>query len=651
MKKIQLLTALLLIIGTLQAQTYKKFEWAPRPALQTVTGKNAEEAAVFLNDDRYIEYSIEKEGLFIYKTVHRLVHINTDKGIESFNKVYLPFDEGMQMMDVKARTILPNGRIITLDEKNIKDLQEENRSYKIFALDGLAKGCEVEYYYTLKKYPSFFGREFLGYHIPVTASHFELVVPASLKFDTRTYNGLPDVRDSVIGEKRYLTLDVRDLKPLPDERYSMTSAHQQRIEFKLSYNLNKNKDERLFSWDELARKANDIYTVASDKEVRKIRELVEAAGVTSAQSVQEKVTRIETYLKKYFNISEDIDSDDADDLLKVIKGKNASEKAVCKIAAIALAEAGVEFEIVLTGDRSDYTVDKKFENWNNARNFLLYFPALKKYMAPSEVGYRYPFVPPTWAGGPGLYIVRTKLGNIMSAYAEFKKVGIEDVKSTYSNMDIQAELDNGMDSLQLNIKQSYGGYIAANYRTPFVYYPPDEHYKVVKQFISFSSQSEQIKSWELKNKEFDQADPYAPFILTAKVNSSELVERAGSKIIVKVGMLIGEQSELYEEKERVTDIELGYPHSFKRVIDIKIPAGYTVQNLKDLALNQSHSEGGQVQFNFVSTYKLEGNMLHIEVEENYNGYFYPKNIFEVFKKVINAAADFNKVVLVLDKQK
>ncbi|GAB4091652.1 DUF3857 domain-containing protein [Flaviaesturariibacter terrae] len=653
MKKIQLLSCLLLAASFSQAQTptYKKYEWTARPALHTVSGTNADEAAVFLNDDRLIEYSIEKDGLYIYKTVHRLVHVNTDKGIESFNKVYLPFDEGIQMIDVKARTILPNGRIITLDEKNIKDIKEDDRSYKIFALDGLAKGCEVEYYYTLKKYPSFFGREFLGYHIPVAASHFELVVPSGLKFDTRSYNGLPDVKDTVIGEKRYLTLDASNLKPMPDERYSMTDAHQQRVEFKLSYNLNKNKDERLFSWDELARKGNEIYSTASDKEVRKIRDLVQDAGVTASQSVQEKVVKLESFLKKNFNISENIDSDDADDLLKVIKGKNASEKAICKIFCIALAEAGVEYEIVLTGNRSNYVLDKKFENWNNARYLLLYFPALKKYVAPSETDYRFPFVPPTWAGAAGLFIVRTKLGNMVSAYAEMRNVALEDVQRSYSNIDVQAELDRNMDSLQIDIRQTYGGYMASNYRTPFVYFPADEHYKVVKQLVSSASQSEQIKSWEVKNKEFDQADPYTPFILQAKVNSSELVERAGSKIIIKVGMLIGEQAELYEEKERVTDVELAYPHSFRRVIDLKIPAGYTIQNLKDLALSQSHTEGGKVQFDFVSTYKLENGVLHIEVNERYLGYFYPKNIFDVFKKVINAAADFNKVVLVLEKQK
>ena len=54
---------------------------------------------------------------------------------------------------------------------------------------------------------------------------------------------------------------------------------------------------------------------------------------------------------------------------------------------------------------------------------------------------------------------------------------------------------------------------------------------------------------------------------------------------------------------------------------------------------------------FVSSYKLTGNTLDVEVLETYRNIKYLPSEFEVFKKVINAAADFNKVVLVLEKKK
>ena len=54
---------------------------------------------------------------------------------------------------------------------------------------------------------------------------------------------------------------------------------------------------------------------------------------------------------------------------------------------------------------------------------------------------------------------------------------------------------------------------------------------------------------------------------------------------------------------------------------------------------------------FVSSYKLTGNILDVEVMETYRNIKYLPSEFEVFKNVIIAAADFNNVVLVFEKKK
>ena len=124
------------------AQTsYNKFQWQATPTLHKIDEAFLTEAAVIVLENKMMEYVVEKDGFYAYKTMHRIVHINNDKGIEYFNKIYLPFDEGLQMTDVRARTILPNGKIMQFDQSNIKDLKEDDRNYKIFAVDGLRKDC------------------------------------------------------------------------------------------------------------------------------------------------------------------------------------------------------------------------------------------------------------------------------------------------------------------------------------------------------------------------------------------------------------------------------------------------------------------------------------------------------------------------------
>ncbi len=108
---------------------------------------------------------------------------------------------------------------------------------------------------------------------------------------------------------------------------------------------------------------------------------------------------------------------------------------------------------------------------------------------------------------------------------------------------------------------------------------------------------------------------------------------------------------MYQEKPRQLPIEIDYPHVLERIIKVYIPKGYTVKNLNDINISIVHKDGDDLTMGFVSSYKLEGDVINITVLETYKNLNYPMDQFEEFKKVINAAADFNKVVLVLEKNK
>jgi len=628
--------------------TFKKFQWQAKPVIHSVDNQFKDAGAVYVVDDRLNEYIFEKEGFFMYRTVHRIVHINNDNGIENFNKIYLPFDEGIEMVDVKARTVLPDGKIMEMDKKNIKDLKDDDGQYKIFALEGLTHGCEVEYYFILKKNPSFFGREVISARIPTMKSHFELIAPDHLAFETRSFNDLPVSRDTVIAEKRFQIIDDNLIPEAPDEKYSMYQANLKRVDYKLCYNKARNATERLFTWNELAKKVYDVYNTFSDKENKKIKDLLQDINIKGSGEV-DKITAIENYLKKNFVSRDNIPDEDAGDLTKVIKDKFASEKAICKLYAGLFNAAQVNFQIVLTGDRTDYTIERNFENWNNGKNFIFFFPATKKFLAPTQEEYRYPWIPPTWASTNGLYCVGTTIGNFTTAVAEIKNIPMEDVSRNYINMDVSMKV-NKDESLTVDVKQIYGGYAAPNYKLPFVFLPAEQQDNVLKELIKFGTNSENILSHSFENREMEQKDPYKPFVINASVKSTNLIERAGEKLLLKIGEIIGEQVEMYDTKERKTNVELAFPHTLVRNIEFTIPDGYTIKNLADLKkMNITVKENEKDVMGFVTSYEQKGNTLKINITETYNKITYPKQQYEDFKKVINASADFNNVVLILDK--
>jgi hypothetical protein len=107
---------------------------------------------------------------------------------------------------------------------------------------------------------------------------------------------------------------------------------------------------------------------------------------------------------------------------------------------------------------------------------------------------------------------------------------------------------------------------------------------------------------------------------------------------------------MYQEKPRQLPITLQYPHALDRDITFIIPNGYQVKNLNELEMNITDKNAGKETMGFISAYTLKGNELKIKLHEFYKATDYPISMLENFKKVINASADFNKIVLILEKK-
>lgn len=168
--------------------------------------------------------------------------------------------------------------------------------------------------------------------------------------------------------------------------------------------------------------------------------------------------------------------------------------------------------------------------------------------------------------------------------------------------------------------------------------------------VKFGTNSENIVSSNIENRDFESYNDNKPFVLQADVKAGELVERAGNKILIKIGDIIGPQVEMYQEKPRQFPMEIEFPHILDRQIKFTIPDGYSIKNPDDLKIEHVHKEGGTPTMGFTSTYKIEGNTLSISVREEYRLVQYPLSIYEQYKTIINAAADFNKIVLILEKK-
>jgi hypothetical protein len=140
-----------------------------------------------------------------------------------------------------------------------------------------------------------------------------------------------------------------------------------------------------------------------------------------------------------------------------------------------------------------------------------------------------------------------------------------------------------------------------------------------------------------------------PFIGKATVISPVFVERAGTNILLKVGMLIGPQAEMYNKEKRKLPVDASYTRGYNRTIVINVPDGFQAKNLQDLNITYT-PEKGAGKIGFTSSYEIKGNQIVVTVKEWYNTHYFSVEDYELYEKTMNAAADFNKIVLVLQEK-
>jgi hypothetical protein len=626
-------------------------DWAAKPALHAFPAGFKDASAVYLLDSRIYEYKFEGKDLVQQNYVYKLIKVADDKGIEMFNKVYIPVYRNAEIRDIKARVIASSGKVLDVPADKIKDIDEDGNQYKVFAMEGLDKGAEVEYSYVVKRAPSFFGGDiFQSKEVPYYQVKIAVSTPKHLKFDAKGFNGFTVLKDSVIGDQRVIAAYSQNIPGLDDEKYGLRQPLLQRLDYKFSYNLSKNEDVELYTWKELAKNFYTNITTLTEKEKKAVSKFVTAASIAEGTAEEMTIKLLEDYMKTHINVDDKLVSEDADNIESIIKTGNANNYGSNRLFIAMLENKSIRYQIVFPSVRDQLPIDEELENWNRIDETLIYFPGTGKFVQPSGTTMRYPYVEPFWAGTRGLFLKGTTIGDVKTAIGKFDTIPMEPFDLHAHNMEVSAKLDATGDSLIIESRQILKGYGALVYRPIWLFLPKDKQEEAVKDIIKSVAKSENIQDIKVENTKMTDTWDNKPLVIGGTIHTADPLERAGSKILFKVGELIGPQEQMYQEKPRQLPAELQYPHVLYRKIKFEVPAGYSIKNPNDLNIDIQYKKGNQVTMGFVSTYKLSGNILDIEIMESYHELKYPLSEFEDFKKVINAAADFNKIVLVLEKK-
>ena len=630
------------------APFYESYNWEITPSYQIEESDND---MVAIKDKVVTEFIFEDQNLIEYYLEHKVLWLNSDDRIEEYTKVYLPIANDASQVVINVRMIKKTGEIIVLDKSRIlrSEDDETGRDFNYFSIDDVEKGSIIEYYYVIKRRP-----KFQGAMVDIESDYdkqtveFDLYAPSNLRFSFKSFNLETTVKKiESFKEKIHWKFLAKDIKAVNKEEKAPYNAAIGFIMYKLHENTANNAI--ITSYNNVAQNLFDFYySTYSKLEKKLINKFAKNFKFDDGLRDENKARIIDLFIKENIYISEN----DSENLTNVLKTKTANETGVIKLYIALFEKFDVTHEMVLTSNRLQLKFDKDFEATNFLQEFLFYFPASKKYLSPSKFGTRFGFPPPYFMNNFGLFVTGYDINGKRKAFSEVKF--IEGIPASLSSDEMLIEVNFNTKDLTKNtiaLERKLNGYYAMNLHPFMNLIQPNRINEVIDQYFVQNSD----KNAKVLKREFINEDPslfgVKPFVVKFDISSEYFVEKKGDKYLFKLGDLIGPQMEMQQEKKRILPLEAEFNRSYYRTIKIHIPEGYQISNLEDIIIKNSYTTKDKELFIFDSYYTLEGNVLTVTADEHYRETFVAPEIFEAYRTVINSAADFNKVTLVLEPKK
>ncbi|HTA82051.1 MAG TPA: DUF3857 domain-containing protein [Bacteroidia bacterium] len=636
---------------------YKSYKWDDSAKLHTLSADEMKLNEVIIKDKRIIEYYfVAQDTLAMFTTHHFIARVNSDKAIEENNTVYISLANDVKVIDIKARAIDKDGRVTMLNTKNIKDVDNYQNlgPFRIFAIDGVEKGGEVEYLYTVRHQVNVFGTEYINRSALHKDIEVDLYSPSHLVFISKSYNGFPDmVVDTLATTKRHLAAQGHNIEGYePNEEFSAGDGALLRMEYTIAYNKASNDpDKRLYDYNDFCQWLYATLDKSTDKQDVKVATKIIDTMKLKNLSDEDKIKYIESRVKTSVQVREDAGGEDAMSLQNIFKNRVCDAIGIMKVYKLLFDAAGIKHEIVMTSDRYNKPFDGDFDSRTYLQNYLIYFPTTNNYIAPTEIASRYGFVPSDWICEKGFFMHSITVGkDVQTGVGKVRELPCNDYKTSMGEIYANVKFDFDMGVANLHFKQTFSGYEAYSIQ-PFYTYLSEQDKKDYLNKV-FQSYFPDAKPTNAKASGYSESDLYKnPFVVEADISTNSVLEKAGNKYLFKAGELIGPQSQLYNDTTRHTPIENHYNHGYHREISFEMPEGYKVTNLNAANMDVYDStSSAKKTMEFHSYYKVDGNKVIIYCDEYYSALRYPISMYQQFRTVINASADFNKLVLFLEKK-
>ena len=642
MKKKFLVLKILLIVSYFNtySQSYLNIDW---DSDKTISFPSDNDLYGIFNN-HYVEYFKSKftEEVYVYETRHTKTKIN---------KINNPLDSEIiiskinvsEIVDVRAK-IINQDTIISYsfdDMKKMINSDDSDENYNNYKLPNLNEEDIVEIMYTVKKDFNFNGNKIIEESYPILLSKF-ILIENNFKSNIKIYNSNNSfVSDIIFDGKKSKQIIFNNLNATANEQYSTPIANK----IKISYQCYENRDDvsQIEYWGNLVQNVSELFFPKTVNErAKEILKEVKYGYVKIPWNEHKIANAIDEYIKNNFVISDE-DDPKLNDIEYILNNKISNDFSIIQVYSSLLKEANIEYEVAISCNRYFLKFDPELFDPNQLREFLIFLPNQEKYISPNRIEYRVSEAPEDLLGNYGIFIDKD-----LDYY--FSEITLFDQDFSQIKKNIEVNISKNLNKVKIDETRSFSGYWAITNRN-YIYLSENEKTDFLVDFFTINGlDNKKVSKYNIKNFDISHNSSNTPLEITSTISTSDLIEEKEGLTYLKIGKVIGLQSNLFEEKERINPIEINFTNSYDYNIKVNMPRGYKIMDFSELNKTKEYiSVDGNSTAKFLSKATVNGDTLNINIIEYYKELRYNKKRYQEFREVINAAAKFYESYLLLEK--
>ena len=642
MKKKFLVLKILLIVSNFNtySQSYLNIDW---DSDKTISFPSDNDLYGIFNN-HYVEYFKSKftEEVYVYETRHTKTKINRINNPLD-NEIIISKINVSEIVDVRAKIINQDTIIsYSFDEmKKMINSDNSDENYNNYKLPNLDEGDIVEIMYTVKKDFNFNGNKIIEESYPILLSKF-ILIENNFKSNIKIYNSNNSfVSDIIFDGKKSKQIIFNNLNATANEQYSTPIANK----IKISYQCYENRDDvsQIEYWGNLVQNVSELFfPKAVNEKAKEILREIKHGYVKIPWNELKIANAIDEYIKNNFVISDE-DDPKLNDIEYILNNKISNDFSIIQVYSSLFKEADIEYEVAISCNRYFLKFDPELFDPNQLREFLIFLPNQEKYISPNRVEYRVSEAPEDLLGNYGIFIDKD-----LDYY--FSEITLFDQDFSQIKKNIEVNISRNLNKTKINESRLFSGYWAITNRN-YIYLSENEKTDFLVDFFTVNGlDNKKVSNYNIKNFDISHNTYNTPLEITSTISTSDLIEEKEGLTYLKIGKVIGLQSNLFDEKERINPIEINFPNSYDYNIKVNIPRGYKIVDFSELNKSKEYiSVDGNSTAKFLSKATVNGNVLNINIKEYYKELRYSKKRYQEFREVINAAAKFYESSIRIEK--